>query len=343
MRRAQRSWVKHKDMPRYQVGDQVWLEGRHLCTHQPTTKLAPRCHSPFRIIQVMSPVNYHLQLPTQWSIHNIFHTDLLTPYHETRTHGPNYLRPPPELVDGVEEFEVEKVLDLHRRGRGRKLQYLVKWVGYPDSDNQWEDWDQLKADEAIREFKCANPKSEIRLKAGLVEQTTPIPTTCMPCRSFSPEHTRTSYATNNNVDDSESSLSIGPAAQAILDGQAEHQRHLERTWEHEPGRSGLPHTTPHPAQLGTGSNCLGQSSPSDSPHLWGAAGVPLPETEGEQWTPLASAPHPTIISLGGSTDDDNDDADIWCSKCGQPVGACRCDALPMLACTHQLPMPGPSG
>ena len=165
----------------------------------------------------------------------------------------------------------------------------------------------------------------------------------MPCRSFSPEHTRITYRDNNNVDDSKSSLSIGPAAQAILDGQAEHQRHLEQTREHEPGRSGLPNITPHPAQLGTGPDRSRQSSPSDSPHLWGAAGVPLPETEGEQWTPPASTPYPTIISLGRSTDDDDDNTDIWCGKCGQPVGACRCDALPVLARAHQLSMPGPSG
>ena len=165
----------------------------------------------------------------------------------------------------------------------------------------------------------------------------------MPCRSFSPEHTRTTYSDNNNVNDSKSSLSVGPTVQALLDGQAEHQRYLERNREHEPGRSGLPHFTPHSAQLGAGPNRSSTSSPSDSPHPWGAARVPLPETEGERWTPPASTPYPTIISLGGSTDDDNDDADIWCGKCGQPVGTCRCDALPMLAQTHQLAVSGPSG
>ena len=165
----------------------------------------------------------------------------------------------------------------------------------------------------------------------------------MPCRSFSPEHTRTAYTDNNNVDDSESSLSIGPATQALLNDQAEHQRHLERAREHEPGRTGLPGTTPHTAQLGAGSNRSSTSNPSDSPHPWGAARIPLPETEGERWTPPASTPYPTVISLGGSTDDGNNDADIWCGKCGQPVGACYCDALPVLSRTHQLSVPGPSG
>jgi hypothetical protein len=84
----------------------------------------------------------------------MFHTDLLTPYHETPTHSANYLRPPPDLVYGVEEYEVKKVLDSRRHGRGRKLQYLIKWIGYPDSNNQWVNWDDaIGAEDAIREFK----------------------------------------------------------------------------------------------------------------------------------------------------------------------------------------------
>ena len=154
MKKAQLSWVKHRDTPKYQVGDQVWLEGRHLRTNQPTAKLSPRRHGPFPIVQVMSPVNYRLKLPTQWSIHDVFHMDLLTPYHETLAHGANYSRLPPDLVDGVEEFEVERVLDSRRHGRGRKLQYLIKWKGYPDSDNQWVNWDDAKESlDAIRDFK----------------------------------------------------------------------------------------------------------------------------------------------------------------------------------------------
>jgi hypothetical protein len=122
---AQQSWIKHKNMPRYQVGDQVWLEGRHLQTNQPTAKLVPQRHRPFRVTQVMSPVNYRLQLPMQWSIHNVFHTDLLTLYREMMTHSTNYQQPPPDLIDGVEEYKVEKVLDLRRHGQPPGAQITV--------------------------------------------------------------------------------------------------------------------------------------------------------------------------------------------------------------------------
>ena len=146
MLKAQKSWVKNRDTPKYKVRDQVWLEGCHLHTNQPTTKLAPRRHGPFRIAQVMSPVNYHLELPMLWSIHSVFHIDLLTPYRETPTHGPNYQRSPPDLVDREEEYEVEKILESWQFSRRCKLQYLVKWKGYPDSENQWVDRNDIFAD-----------------------------------------------------------------------------------------------------------------------------------------------------------------------------------------------------
>ena len=189
MKKAQMSWVKHCDTPKYKVGDQVWLEGRHLRMNQPTAKLAPRRHGPFPIVQVMSPVNYRLQLPTQWSIHDVFHTDLLTPYCETPTHGANYQRPPPDLVGGVEEFEVEKVLDSRRYGRGRKLQYLIKWKGYPDSDNQWVNWDDAQESlDAIRDFKQLNSDREVHIKVSLSSPEDSSPT-CISSMTTSPSPT----------------------------------------------------------------------------------------------------------------------------------------------------------
>ena len=120
---------------------------------QPTAKLAPRRHGPFPIEQVLSPINYHLTLPTQWQIHPVFHMDLLTPYHETPLHGQNYARPPPNLVDGAGEYKIEKILDEHCKGWSGKLLYLVKWKGYPDLDNKWVDRKDVHVAEEIRKYR----------------------------------------------------------------------------------------------------------------------------------------------------------------------------------------------
>jgi hypothetical protein len=164
MIKAQQSWVKHRDTPKYNEGDLVWLEGKNLQINQPTAKLAPRRHGPFKIIQVMSAVNYRLELPTQWSIHPVFHIDLLTPYKETIMHGPNFTRPTPELINGEEEYSVEKILDSRQFGRRQRLQYLVKWEGYLDMDNMWVDKDDVFADDKVWEFKNSNPKSETHIR-----------------------------------------------------------------------------------------------------------------------------------------------------------------------------------
>ena len=175
MIKAQRLWVKNKDTPKYAEGNLVWLEGKNLCTAQPMPKLGARHHGPFKVIQVMSPINYCLELPMQWSIHPVFHIDLLTPYRETITHGANYQRPPPDLVDNAEEYEVGKVLDSQLFGRRRQLQYLVKWKGYPDSDNMWVDKDDVFADDKVREFKELNPDARTHLRRTITTKDPQFP------------------------------------------------------------------------------------------------------------------------------------------------------------------------
>ena len=78
---------------------------------------------------------------------------IFSPPIKKRTSMDRTLRnPPPNLINGEEEYEVEQVLDARRYGRGRKVQYLIKWKGYPNSDNQWVDWNDLHAEEALEDF-----------------------------------------------------------------------------------------------------------------------------------------------------------------------------------------------
>ena len=42
-------------------------------------------------------------------LHDIFHIDLLLPYKEMEEYGLAYMRPPPELIEGEQEYEVESI------------------------------------------------------------------------------------------------------------------------------------------------------------------------------------------------------------------------------------------
>jgi Chromo (CHRromatin Organisation MOdifier) domain/Integrase zinc binding domain len=149
---------------RWTTGQFVWLEGKNLPLPHGTAKLAPRRHGPFKITEIISPVTVRLELPPQWNIHSVFHNNLLTPYTETPSHGPNFTRPPPDLIDGEEEYEVEQIRSHRTWGRSRTLQYLIKWKGYPESDNTWENADQIHAPKLIKRYHQALTRHSLKVR-----------------------------------------------------------------------------------------------------------------------------------------------------------------------------------
>ena len=110
----------------------------------------------------INPVTYQLILPTTWQIHPMFHALLLSPYTETDAHGPNYSRPPPDLIRGEEFYEVEQIWDHQCHGCSRALQYLIKWKGSPESDNTWEPADLVLAPDLLKEYHKHRPLSGIK-------------------------------------------------------------------------------------------------------------------------------------------------------------------------------------
>ena len=77
---------------------------------------------------------------------------LLTPYAETIEHRENYSQPPPDLVEDAEQYEVKTIHSHRHHGRRNQLQYLVKWLGYPESNNTWEPAHHLQTPELLKEY-----------------------------------------------------------------------------------------------------------------------------------------------------------------------------------------------
>ena len=93
----------------FKKGQKVWLDSRHLKTNY-YKKMAPKQEGPFEIEEVLGPLTYPLKLLESWRIHNIFHATLLRLYKENEIYGKNYPRPPPDIEDGEEVWEVESIL-----------------------------------------------------------------------------------------------------------------------------------------------------------------------------------------------------------------------------------------
>jgi Chromo (CHRromatin Organisation MOdifier) domain len=104
-----------------------------------------------------------------WNIHPVFHNNLLTPYIETSAHGPNFMRPPPDLINGEAEYEVEAIRSHRHFGKNKGLQYLLKWKGYPEADNAWELEDQLNAPDLLKQYNRHHNLNSIRTQAKFAE------------------------------------------------------------------------------------------------------------------------------------------------------------------------------
>ena len=57
---------------------------------------------------------------------------------------------PPTVIEGSDEYEIEKIIDHEDRHNGRR--YLVHWLGYPNSDDEWIHEGNIAAKELIGEY-----------------------------------------------------------------------------------------------------------------------------------------------------------------------------------------------
>jgi hypothetical protein len=170
IRHAQDLLRKETKFRQYKKGEKVWLEGRNIKTTHPTTKLREKRFGPFEVTEVISEVVYRLNLPLNWKIHDVFHAALLHPCTQTDINKTRYEEPPPDVIEGHEEWEVEQIVKTRRSGRHKVLQYLVRWKGYSSAHDSWEPADQVHAPDLVKAYFDKNPQAVRRVERDKKEE-----------------------------------------------------------------------------------------------------------------------------------------------------------------------------
>ena len=140
--------IKRRPTPKdgFNEGQKVWLDARNIKSGRPSKKLDVKRTGPFPILKQLLTLNYKLKLPPSWRLHPVFHISKLRPAIIDETLHPDpvddSLRPPPEIIDDEEEYDVEKILA--HTGKGRRRRFLIKWKGYPPEEATWEPRTNLK-------------------------------------------------------------------------------------------------------------------------------------------------------------------------------------------------------
>ena len=151
---------RHRRHAAFVVGDAALLSTEGLQLRNGSNKLCSRFIGPFEVLEVVNANAYKLKLPPQLqALHPTFNIDKLKPYRDGRRLFPNrplqFDRPPPEVQadsNGDAQFEVERIVA--QRKRGRAVEYLVAWKGYPPEENTWVRRAALStAADALAEFE----------------------------------------------------------------------------------------------------------------------------------------------------------------------------------------------
>jgi transposase InsO family protein len=139
--------AKHKDRS-YRVGDQVLVSSQHIRLRKPAKKLTDRFLGPFEVLKTQGLNAYVLDLPKVYQkLHATFHVSLLEPYVAREGEEP----PPPVSPEDEDVWEVERIED--ERVAQEKRMFLIKWMGYPKSQNTWEPEENLVGvGELLEEF-----------------------------------------------------------------------------------------------------------------------------------------------------------------------------------------------
>jgi hypothetical protein len=157
---------KHRRPLSFSVGDRVRLSTDYITLlNQPSAKLRHRFLGPFKVLEVVSPVSYRLELPASMRVHPVFHVSRLLPWIETPPDLPTRQIPDqqiPSAKDYVygEAYEAHSITDAKimvdpaSRVKALSLFFRVKWSPpYHDpSHDTWEPYKNVKRLTVMKDF-----------------------------------------------------------------------------------------------------------------------------------------------------------------------------------------------
>ena len=164
---------KRKEGVEFKVGDLVLLSTKELKWHikgRRSEKLTEQFVGPYKVKSIVSANAVELELLPTVNIHPVVHVSRLQMY-KLQVEGQKATTPALVIVEGKEEYKVEKILN-KRKVQG-KDRFLVQWKGYMLEAGTWEGRENLgNVKELVEEFEREYGKvaEEVRQQEQIKEE-----------------------------------------------------------------------------------------------------------------------------------------------------------------------------
>jgi len=133
-----------------------------------TEKLTERFVGPYKVKGIVSSNTIELELPKSIKIHPVVNISRVQLY-KLQVEGQKKILPKQVIIEGEEEFKIEKILN-KRTVRGKE-KFLVRWKGYMAEEDTWENRENLEnMKELVEEFERIYGKKVEELRQQELEE-----------------------------------------------------------------------------------------------------------------------------------------------------------------------------
>jgi hypothetical protein len=132
LERAKRNYNKKKAQIEFKINDKIFLNARNIISIKSFKKLNYKYYDSYTINESINKISYKLNFSSiMKDIHDVFHVSFLKLANDKNDETSSFI-----WVEDEKQWKIEEIVD--RRVRNSKTSYLIKWLEYSHSNNEWD-------------------------------------------------------------------------------------------------------------------------------------------------------------------------------------------------------------
>ncbi len=162
LKRAKRNYNKKRTQIEFKINDKVFLNAKNIISIKSFKKLNYKYYDSYTISESINKISYKLNLSSiMKNIHDVFHVFLLKLANDKNDETSSFI-----WIEDEKQWKIEEVVD--KRVKNNKTNYLIKWLEYSHSNNEWvKEKDMSNVKKIIEKFlsksstkndKCVNKR-----------------------------------------------------------------------------------------------------------------------------------------------------------------------------------------